>query len=393
MFMGLYTDLSTALAWIANQQPAEIALGLDRVKIVAERLQLLTPSCPVIIVGGTNGKGSTVAGLDAIYRAAGYQVGTFTSPILFRHNEYVHIDGQEVSDEIFCRAYEKIAESKGDVLLTPFEFHTLAALWVFSQKSLDVIILEVGLGGRLDAVNIIDADVSIVTSIDIDHADWLGDTREKIAFEKAGIFRANKPALCGDEKPPATLIEYAKKIGAELFLVGNDEADAAMRNKACVRKAVCLLQQKLPVTQSVIDETLQNLKVTGRVQILPGEVTKIFDVSHNPASVAYLAKRLDEMPCSGKTVAVFSMLADKDIVESVKKIVSQIDEWYIAPLNVKRGATGEQLLDALKVAGAEKIFPLNTIEDAYSTAEKKLKSGDRVVIFGSFHTVAELLKS
>lgn len=388
--MELFTDISTALSWIAAAQPAEIALGLDRVKKVAERLDLLKPDCPVITVGGTNGKGTTVAALDVIYRAAGYRVGTFTSPILFRHNEYVHINGQEASDELFCRAYEQIVSAKAEVALTPFEFHTLAALWMFKEK-LDVMILEVGLGGRLDAVNIIDADVAIVTSIDIDHTDWLGDTREKIAFEKAGIFRHGKFAICGDPNPPATLIEHAEKIGAKQVFLNEQEQDCALRNKACARLAVSLLQHKLPVSQKIIEEALQGLRVRGRIEIIPGEITEIYDVSHNPASVAYLAKRLSLTPCSGKTVAIFSMLADKDIAESIKKISFLIDEWHVAPLTIGRGSSSEKLVKTFEDVGVKNIVMHKTLQDAYFYAKNKLKNGDRIVIFGSFHTVSEVI--
>lgn len=385
----MFKALTVWLEKIATEQPAEMMLGLDRIKVIAERLDLLNPPCPVIIVGGTNGKGSTVAALDAIYRAAGYRVGTFTSPILFRHNEYVHIDGIEASDNLFCQAYQKIAEARGEVALTPFEYHTLAALWMFKNVALDVIILEVGLGGRLDAVNIIDADVAIVTSIDIDHADWLGETREKIGFEKAGIFRSGKFAICGDENPPQSLIEYAKKIGSQRYYLDPSEKDRALRNMACVRKAVIFLKEKLPVTQKIIDDALKNIKVTGRVQIIPGDITEIYDVSHNPAAVAYLAKRLSELTCTGKTVAVFSMLVDKDIASSIKNISSQIEEWYIAPLAVKRGADMKKLKSSF--TKNDKVFEYSTIEQAYLAAKNNLHLGDRIVIFGSFHTVAAII--
>lgn len=390
-------QISTWLQWIADQQPAEMLLGLDRVKIVAERLGGLKLNCPVITVGGTNGKGSTVAGLDAIYRTVGYRVGTFTSPILFRHNEYAHINGEEASDELFCAAYQAIADVKGEVTLTPFEFHTLAALWMFVRCNLDVLILEIGLGGRLDAVNIIDADVAIVTSIAIDHADWLGDTREKIAYEKAGIFRCNKPAICGDENPPKTLIEQAEKIGAKLYIAQTQSEPRVLSsgikpsNLSCVLKAINLLQNKLPVTQEDIDIGLKNINITGRVQVIPGDITEIYDVSHNPAAIAYLAKRLQEMPCTGKTVAVFSMLADKDINESVKQIAQQIDEWYIAPLTVNRAANLEQLLSAFKNI-KNNILTCDTIKNAYNAAKTLAKEGDRIVIFGSFNTVSAILK-
>ena len=216
------STLDEWLSWIAKVHSTEIELGLDRIKVVGARLNVLEPNCTVIIVGGTNGKGSTVAGIEAIYRAAGYLVGAFTSPILLKHNEQVRINGKDASDAKFCDAFAKVEAARGDIVLTPFEFQTLAALIIFHDYSLHVLILEVGLGGRLDAVNIIDADISIVTSIAIDHIEWLGSTREMIGREKAGIFRPKKPAVCGDNNPPQSLVEYAQSIGAEFICQGKD---------------------------------------------------------------------------------------------------------------------------------------------------------------------------
>lgn len=407
------STVSEWLSWIASLHLSEIELGLDRVKAVAERLALLTPVCPVVIVGGTNGKGSTVAGLESIYRAAGYKTGAFTSPIFSKHNEQVRINGQLADDQAFIHAFEKIAAALGQVSLTPFEFHTLAALLILKEQDLDVWILEVGLGGRLDAVNILDADVAVVTSIGIDHVEWLGETREKIAREKAGIFRHNKPAVCGDFSPPASLIECAKQVGAPLYRQGQDfqfvegakdwswsyqtERYAnlpfnalAVQNMAVVLMVVTLLQPQLPVTPSAIEKGLAQVTLTGRIQIIPGAVTEIHDVSHNPDAVTFLAKRLKDMPCKGKTYAVFSMLADKDIQESIKAISDYVYEWYVAPLATKRATSAEKLKQAFQQTGIKRINFFQSIAEAYRVAAQAAQAGDRILVLGSFHTVAEV---
>jgi dihydrofolate synthase/folylpolyglutamate synthase len=418
------TNLSTWLSKIETIHPKQIELGLDRVKKVANRLGLLSPSSLVIVVGGTNGKGSTVSGLEAIYLAENFQVGAFTSPILFKHNEQVRINGECASDEAFCRAFEAIDDARGEVLLTPFEFHTLAALYIFKQvfvhtgKDLDVLILEVGLGGRLDAVNILDHDLAIVTSIDLDHQEWLGETRDAIAKEKAGIFRKNKPAICGDPGPPASLLNMATTIGAHLYCMDVDYTyhengtwdfysktlktsycnlplcTLSLKNLSTVLMAITLLQDKLHVTLKAIRLGLSEVYLPGRIEIIEGPVTQIFDVSHNPAAVGHLAKKLKTLPSQGKTYAVFSMLADKDITESMRAIFDVIDKWASAPLQTKRSASIETLLTAFQINNQEskqnkKITPYGSIKEAYQIVLSKCVPGDRVIIFGSFHTVAE----
>jgi len=411
-----FSTLSEWLAWIHSVHTTEWELGLDRVKQVADRLSVLSPSCPVIIVGGTNGKGSTVAALESIYRAAHYRTGVFTSPILFKHNEQVRIDGQEARDEEFCQAFEKIETARGKITLTPFEFCTLAALLIFKHYPLDVWIVEVGLGGRLDAVNILDADVAIVTSISIDHVDWLGPTRETIGFEKAGIFRPRKPAVCGDEKPPQSLLDHAATLKTSLFCQGQDFTyqehkeewswvsphvqyqhlplnTLLTQNMSTALMAITLLQSRLPVSNEAIEKGLINAKLTGRIQIIPGSVIEIYDVAHNPAAVALLAKRLKEMPSEGKTLAVFSMLADKDIGESIRVIAPEIDHWYIAPLNGKRAAPAETLSQAFHSAGIPDVTLFTSVKEAYYYVKKEARRGDRIVVFGSFHTVAEAIST
>lgn len=410
-----FSTLSEWLAWISSLSTAEIKLGLERVKIVAQRLNILPPPCPVIIVGGTNGKGSTVAGLESIYRAANYRVGAFTSPYLFRHNEQVRINGQEASDEELCLAYTKIDSARGDIELTPFEFCTLAALVIFQHHLLEIWILEVGLGGRLDAVNIVDADVAITTSISIDHVEWLGPTREAIAYEKAGIYRPHQPAICGDFHPPKSLSDYAAEIGAPFYCQGKTFSFAgreknwswqfsdtyyadlpynglALQNMSTALMAITLLQHRLPVSREAIMQGLKQVQLMGRLQTIEGPIVEIYDVSHNPASVALLADHVKTMSCRGRTHAVFSMLVDKDIAESIRLICGQIDTWYIASLNTKRAIPSQALLKFFHEADINMVTLFSSIEEAYDVALYNAKPGDRIVIFGSFHTVAEVWK-
>ncbi len=409
--------LSTLTDWlhrIKSIHVTEMDLGLDRVQQVADKLQLLSPTCAVIIVGGTNGKGSTVAGLDTIYRTANYRVGTFTSPVLFSHNEQAKINGTEASDADFCEAFEKIESARGKITLTPFEFHTLAALIIFQQAKLDVMILEVGLGGRLDATNIINANVTIVTSIDLDHMQLLGSTREAIAHEKAGIFRANTPAICGDPHPPHTLLNDARRLATHWFQQGKDfhyekkESDwdwftqtvhyshlpftsLALQNMSSVLMAITCLQTKLPVTLDEIKQGLKTIHLPGRIQIVPGKVTTIYDVAHNPAAITWLATKLKELPHRGKTYAVFSMLADKDIIASIEKIADVIDTWFIAPLHTDRGATLTTLQHAFQQTPVRgEIIFFDTIIDAYRAATAQAISGDCIAVFGSFSVLTTL---
>lgn len=395
-----------------HQQP--IALGLERVSLVAERLGLLHPKPTVIVVAGTNGKGSTVAGLEAIYRAAHYSVGAFTTPMLFKHNEEVRVNGQEASDHDFCLAFEAIEAARGEVTLTPFEYHTLAALFLFERSALDVLLLEVGMGGRLDAVNCIDADVAVITSIDLDHMAYLGNTREAIGREKAGIMRPSRPVVVGDRHPPASLAETAKAVGAVLvnqgvaFDYANDEhgwtwwMGEALRlnelpkpvlhqeNMSTVLAVVSLLQSTLPVTTEAIREGLNAARLPGRIEVLPGEVSVILDVSHNPHAVSLLAAHLKAKACAGKTIAVFSMLADKDVVESLHRIAGAIDAWFVSALDHPRASTLSDLKSAFDQAGIGKVTFEATLANAYEAARAAARPGDRVVVFGSFVTVATI---
>lgn len=400
------------LTKLQNTHVKNMDLSLERVEEVAKRLNLLNPNATVITVGGTNGKGSCVAGLEKIYLTAGYRVGAFTSPILLRHNEYVRIQGVDASDDDFCDAFEAIDKARGDITLTPFEFNALAAFIIFKKAELDIWILEVGLGGRFDAVNVIDADATIVASIGIDHVEWLGDTREKIAYEKAGIFRKNQFSVCGDFDPPKTLIDYANAVEATLFCQNQEFgfekkeiswnwwsagkklenlplSSLALQNMSSVLMLVELLQNKLPVSVSQIHGALASVSLRGRIQVIPGDITKIFDVSHNPASAEFLAKWMLENPNNNKTRAVFSMLADKDILSTINVLKDLIDEWHIAPLKGPRAASIEMLEECFHKANIKPVS-YATIFNAYEAALKQSEFNDRVVVFGSFHTVSEI---
>jgi dihydrofolate synthase/folylpolyglutamate synthase len=401
--------------YIASLSAKEIDLGLQRVQLVATRMGLLDQRSQVITVGGTNGKGSTVAGLEAVYTKAGYQVGTFSSPFLLRVNEEFRLNGNEIDDDKICGAFQNIESIRKEIPLTPFEFKTLAALSLFHEARVDVMILEVGLGGRLDAVNVMDADISVITSIGIDHIEYLGNTRELIAKEKAGIFRQGAPVVCGDSDPPQSLRQCAVDLSAPFFYSGQDFRfeeqnggwswesgtvrltnlpipQLALENMASVLMVVELMQSQLPVTQAVIMNALREVHLPGRLQIFPGEITKIFDVSHNPASAAFLKKTLEAQACEGKTRAVFSMLVDKDILTTLQIMKSSIQEWYVAPLNVKRAASLLQLEEAFKSAGIEEIKTFATIAEAYQSSLQASKAKDRLVVFGSFHTVADVMR-
>ena len=405
-----FSQLDMWLAHICDQHKQPIDLGLERVRQVAADLNLLNPSYSVITVGGTNGKGSTVAGLEASFLAARYRVGAFTSPF-YRFNELVRINGVETGDEDFIQAFSRIERARGKVTLTQFEFNTLAALDIFQRAGIDIAILEVGLGGRLDAVNIIDADVAVTTSIALDHTALLGATRESIAREKAGIFRSNKPAVCGDFDPPMTLIDYAREINAPLFCQDkqfgfektasawnwwseNTRLDdlplprLALQNMSTVLMVIELLQKTVPVRNNALRSALRKVHLSGRIQVIPDEVTRILDVSHNPAAAEFLAAYLRKNPPRGKIRAVFSMLADKDIPQTIQVIQDCIDEWHIAPLQTERATPLPALENYFRENAIHAVYSYDSVKAAYRAAQTAAAKGDYIVVFGSFHTVA-----
>lgn len=427
-----FTTLAQWLDWQTSLHPREIELGLNRCRTVAQRLNLLSPAFSIISVAGTNGKGSSVALLDAILSAAGYRIGHFTSPHLLRYNERICIAGQQVSDAQICHAFHLIEQVRGNISLTFFEFSTLAAMWVFQHSNIDLAVLEVGLGGRLDAVNIFDAEIALITAIDIDHVDWLGHDRESIGFEKAGIFRKQRPAVCSDPNPPLSLIKHAKQLQVPLYYQGHDftytknpdntwfwqchipqqlnskvgelesvtyshlpmpslPGEFQLQNAAGVLMALQLLSKPFSVSESVIQQGLMNANILARFQILPGKVTRILDVAHNPLAAQVLNQSLHQHPCKGKTYAVVGMLKDKDIAGVFTVMQNSITHWHVAPLHVPRGADIQCLVDNLNTLGIKSIQTHPSISKAYTYLLSHAQDGDRIVVFGSFYTVAEIL--
>lgn len=413
-----FNSLDQWLHWQESLHPSAIDLGLERPGKVLQTLGLHSPKHLVITVAGTNGKGSSVAMLESILLAAGYRVGCYTSPHLIRYNERIRINGEEIDDTRLCEAFNRIDHARGDISLTYFEFGTLAAIEIFDRADLDVAVMEVGLGGRLDAVNLLDADVALVTAIDVDHAAWLGDDREAIGYEKAGIFRAGRPAVCSDPCPPQSLLRYAKELGASLYRQGLDyrfqrEGDSwgwqwlrqhrdamplpalrgqfQLQNAAGVLMVLALIDEHLPVAPQYLRQGLLSVNLAGRFQVFPGEVTTIVDVAHNPQSAEALAANLAAMPVNGATHAVVAMLADKDIGRVIQSMNGVVDHWYAAGLDVFRGADSLTMASALAEQGitVAKSFP--SVATALAAARDDAREGDRIVIFGSFYTAAEAI--
>lgn len=408
------------LAYIEGVHSRPIALGLERVEQVRDVLAAAS-SAVVITVGGTNGKGSTCAMLESILMAAGYHVGVYASPHLLRYNERVRIDRQEVSNELLRAGFSKVEAARNQIPLTYFEFGTLAAWWVFCQQSLDVIVLEVGLGGRLDAVNVFEPDCAIVTGVAMDHMDYLGDTREKIGFEKAGIYRAGKPALCGDPQPPVSLFEQAEKVGARLLVQGRDYgfsgdklqwkfigqhssrnslAYPALRganqllNASTVLAALETLEDRLPVSMQAIREGLMTVELAGRFQVLPGRPSVVLDVAHNPQATGVLADNLFNMGFYPETWAVCGMLSDKDIRGSLQPMLARVDHWILCDLPGPRGAKAEQLAATLESLGCTAdIEVTGSPHVAFTSAQNRCGENDRIVGFGSFLTVADIMRT
>lgn len=394
-------------------------MGLDRINEVKCRLSL-DPDFPLIIVGGTNGKGSTCAMLERIYQQAGYRVACYTSPHFLRYNERIRIDCQEISDEDLLKSFAAVEEARGSTPLTYFEFGTLAAVWHFMQSQVEVAILEVGLGGRLDAVNIFNPSCTVITAIDFDHMDFLGNSRESIGFEKAGIFRKDVPAICGDPSPPHTLISHAESVGAHLRRIGQDfyveksqaswtyNSDAfelaelpipsltggyQLENAACVIGAIQAMQKLLPVSRDRIAAGLESVQLPGRFQQCSTKPLVILDVAHNPHAAHALAQNLQQLPKSNRTLAVFGMLADKDISGVVQEVNAQIDAWYLADIPGPRGATAQQVARIIHQHDKQcDIRKHSDVTTAYRQACLDAGRDDRIIVFGSFYTVADVMK-
>ena len=422
--------LSDWLAFIEAQHPKTIAMGLERVRAVAEAMALPKPARRVITVGGTNGKGSTVAFIEAMARAAGWKVGAYTSPHLLHYNERVRIDGTDADDASLVAAFEAVEAARasmpgGGVPLTYFEYGTLAALWRFAQSELDLAVLEVGLGGRLDAVNLVDPDVAVITTVDLDHQDWLGDTIEAIGAEKAGIARAWTPLVLGDDDPPSSVLGRAYAIGASALRIGCDfffepvEADdgeaahwrwreigcaldlpmpalaapVQLRNAAVAIAALRALPDDLP--EAAFAAGVRDARVAGRLQRFERDgVEVLVDVGHNPQAARALAEALAATPAAGPTFAVFAALADKDAAGVVAALAPHIDRWWLAglpdagPRARDAGALAQALAGTPAAAGARAA----TVVEALDAACRVAPPGARVLVFGSFHTAAAALE-
>lgn len=411
--------LADWLNYLESLHPKTIALGLERVAQVRQRLGL-DPSFPVIVVGGTNGKGSVCAMLESILHAAGYKVGCYTSPHLLHYNERVRIAKQQAGDTELCASFEAIERARGDTALTYFEFGTLAAMQCFIEHEVDVAILEVGLGGRLDAVNVFDADCAVVTSVDIDHVDYLGDTREQIAFEKAGIFRKDHVAICADGDVPQTLRKHAHDIGAELWCIGSEFGFVShdgqwdyrsklgsrnalpfpalrgafqLHNASAVLAALDVLKDRLPVSMEAARRGLVEVQLAGRFQFVPGRPQLILDVAHNPHAARSLAQNLAGLS-PAKTFAVFAMLRDKDMAGVVQVLAPHIDIWLVAGIDAPRGAGADELAQVLRQCGVRgEIETFADTAQALRRAYEAAGENDRIAAFGSFYTVAEAMQA
>ena len=408
--MAQSQSLSDWLSYLEKIHPSVIDLGLHRVGLVADRLGLRQLPATVVTVGGTNGKGTTCALLEAIYRAAGYRVGVYSSPHLLRYNERVRIQGQDASDAELCQAFAAVEAARGEVSLTFFEFGTLAALWLFRAAAPDLVLLEVGLGGRLDATNLVESDLAVVTSIALDHCDWLGDTREAIASEKAGIYRPGKPAISGEPNPPVTLAQTAQALGAKLLQVGADfrrhEAEAVWHFQGArqlwrelpypelpLDNAVTALavveQLSLPIDSAAIRTGLAGARLAGRMQLLRTQPQVTLDVAHNPHSAHYLARQLAARGKVGRRLAVAGMLKDKDIRQTLGELVELVDLWFLADLHGARAALAQELSAVLPSESARHCYA--SVADAYREALATAQEQDEIIVLGSFHTVAEAM--
>jgi dihydrofolate synthase/folylpolyglutamate synthase len=409
-------SLADWLAYVERQHPQSIALGLDRVVEVLSALKLTIPS-PLITVGGTNGKGSTCAMLESILQAAGYRTGLYTSPHLRRYNERVRVAGRDAEDGPLCAAFEAVEAARGNVPLTYFEFGTLAAFHLFASERIEAAILEVGLGGRLDAVNALDADCAVLTSIGIDHVEYLGHDREAIGREKAGIFRPGRPAVVADPDPPPSVLQVADASHARLLLIGRDfgyrsegtqwswwgpsgkrsglahpalRGAMQLRNASAALAALDSLRERLPVAMQDVRRGLAEVSLPGRFQVLPGRPQVVLDVAHNPQAAAVLAANLGDSGYAPETIAVFGMLKDKDIAGVVRAMAPRVSRWHLATLPAPRGADARLLARILReLAINAPATEHASVADALAAARKEAGENDKIVVFGSFLTVAD----
>jgi dihydrofolate synthase/folylpolyglutamate synthase len=425
-----FTTLNDWLAWQETLHPEEIELGLDRIKRVRDNMRMPDFNCAVISVAGTNGKGSSIAMLQAIYLEAGYRVGTYTSPHLYHYNERICINGEPVSNKQLVESFQVVDDARADsagqeTSLTYFEFGTLAALEIFSRSKLDVILLEVGLGGRLDAVNIVDNDVALLTSIDLDHQAWLGETREDIASEKAGILRSGKVCVISDPSAPLLIDKQARQLGCRCHRVGQSfeyqvqqgqwrwqcgekklaglpfpalSGEQQLQNAAGVIMVIESLQSNLPVSVQAIRSGLLSTSLPGRFEIKPGDVTMILDVAHNPAAAKELARTIRAYAGDSYVYCVFSILADKDIENVVQPLIPYINHWSIVPVASTRGMPVEEMAEIIRrqlrpgkidLKQEVRVETRPSVREAVDAIRKSASNGDIILVCGSFYIVAE----
>lgn len=413
-----HATLEAWLSWMEKLHPKKWDLGLERVAAVAEQLDLLNAGRTLFLVAGTNGKGSAVAFIEAIARNSGFSTGTATSPHIEKFNERIAVNGIAVADEVICDSFARIDQARGEISLTYFEFGTLAALDIFKDLDLDVLVLEVGLGGRLDAMNIVEPDVSVVTGIDLDHQDWLGEDRELIGREKAGIFRPSSPAVVGDLNMPHSVAHHAASIGAELVArdkqfgchrslgswdfwgVGRDSSKVMLTDLPyphlhldnAIVAIEAWIQSGLPLDADCIRKSLISTRLRGRFQVVTGDIPVILDVAHNPQAATYLVKRLADAQIEGSTHGIVAMYADKDCEGVLSIMDTVIDRWYLAGMAEDRGESADRLKDRLSAENRSGIKTYDRVDTAYRDAMRNASKGDRVVVSGSFPAVAGVLK-
>ena len=407
------------LRWQETLNPRLVDLGLDRLRPVAGEMGLSSLPMPVVTVAGTNGKGSSIAYLEAILERAGHPVAAYTSPYLERYNETLRIAGREVSDEALVKAFENVERARNGVALTFFEYRTLATFDIIRRAPVSVALLEVGLGGRLDAVNLVDADVAVVTTIDLDHSEWLGPDRESVGREKAGIFRRGRVAVCGDRSPPRSLVAHARALGTQLntlgveFSIADDDGgwrwrgpagehrhlpqprlagDVQRANAAVALMTLQILAPRLAVDEDAVRDGIAAAWLPGRQQVFAGPVERVVDVAHNPEAARALAQTLAARPASGRTLAVFALLADKDAPAVAAPLADIVDEWHTADLTGPRGRSGEHLAATLREMFPDRgVRAHPSVAAAWHAARAIARDGDRLIAFGSFATAREAL--
>ena len=417
-----FSKVENWLTWLENLHPTKIDLTLDRAKKVISKLNLDKKKFPSIVVAGTNGKGSSVAFLESIYYESGYKVGSFTSPHLISFNERIKFNQQQITDLDLVNIFQLIDRRRNGISLSYFEYSFIAALCYFYIKNIDIGLFEVGLGGRLDVVNSIDHDVSLITSISLDHQSWLGDNRDSIGLEKAGVMRKGQPSVISDRDPPKSILEFSHNIGSKIYKIGSDfdfrikdnewdylspicdiyslnfpsfGGNIQLNNASGAIKSTQILRRSLPVSSINIKKGISKTQIKGRIDRHNiGGIEWLFDVAHNPGSTRVLAEELESIIKKGKFFAIFSMMKDKDIEQSITHLAPFIDEWHITPLDGDRGASSQDIVKKVSKKGVfldTLFFCHDTIDLAYSSVRTSARKGDLVVVFGSFRIVSPVM--